>query len=55
MRVSTLLKGQAKKKKFSYQQGLPGTVWATGQPVVIDDLDHSYFEHTEEAHQVGFK
>ncbi len=39
--------------KFSYQKGLPGTVWATGQPVVINDLENSLFERTKEAHQAG--
>ncbi len=43
----------SENKKFAYQQGLPGHVWATGQPIVITDLEHSYFERTEAAYQSG--
>lgn len=40
-------------KKFAYRQGLPGQVWAKGQPIIITDLAHSYFERTEAAYQSG--
>lgn len=51
----TEFKAISEKKKFAYQEGLPGTVWETGHPIVVTDLEDAYFERTEEAQEVGLK
>lgn len=40
-------------KKFAYDQGLPGKAWACGHPIVLTDLDNSYFERKEAAREAG--
>ena len=47
------LKKISQKKTFAYQQGLPGTVWSAGFPIVISDLDSSYFERSKLARKAG--
>lgn len=46
-------KNISEQKQFAYQQGLPGAVWAAGHPLVITELENSYFERTDEAHEAG--
>ncbi len=41
------------QKKFEYQKGLPGSVWAASHPIVITDFNNSNFERTEAAHNAG--
>jgi len=49
----TEFKRISEQKQFAHRQGLPGMVWASGRPIVLTDLDNSYFERTESALQVG--
>lgn len=39
--------------RFAFGQGLPGKTWATRQAIVLTDLDNSYFQRAEAAHQAG--
>ncbi len=47
------LKKISQKKTFAYQQGLPGTVWSAGFPIVISDLDSAYFDRAKVARKAG--
>ncbi len=38
---------------FDIQQGLPGSVWATGHPLVISDFENSNFVRTKDAQNAG--
>lgn len=38
---------------FGYDQGLPGRAWALRRPVVLRDLQHSYFRRAEAAQRAG--
>lgn len=47
------LKEVSEKKAFHYDQGLPGKAWASRHPIVLDDLQNSYFERSQEAAESG--
>jgi hypothetical protein len=38
---------------FGYDEGLPGKAWAARHPIILKDLEHSYFRRGEAAHQAG--
>jgi hypothetical protein len=38
---------------FGYDEGLPGKAWAARHPIVLKDLQHSYFKRAESARQAG--
>jgi hypothetical protein len=38
---------------FGYDEGLPGKAWAERHPIVLKDLQHSYFKRAEAARQAG--
>jgi len=38
---------------FSYNEGLPGKAWAQVRPLIITDLEHSYFQRKELAARAG--
>jgi hypothetical protein len=38
---------------FGYDEGLPGKAWAARHPIVLKDLQHSYFKRAEAARQAG--
>ena len=39
--------------QFSYDEGLPGKCWASGAPVVLEDLTNSFFRRGDAATTVG--
>jgi hypothetical protein len=43
----------SEKTRFAYDEGLPGKAWATGHPIVLKDLAHSYFKRGEAARAAG--
>jgi len=43
----------SEQTRFNYYEGLPGTAWATGHPVVIKEFTHSCFKRTEAAKKAG--
>jgi GAF domain-containing protein len=38
---------------FGYDEGLPGKAWAARHPIILKDLEHSYFRRGEAARQAG--
>ena len=38
---------------FGYDKGLPGKAWSQARPIIITDLEHSYFQRKQEAAQAG--
>ena len=38
---------------FGYGEGLPGKAWAARHPIVLKDLQHSYFKRAELAREAG--
>lgn len=47
------LKKISQKKTFAYREGLPGTVWSAGFPIVISDLESAYFGRAKVARKAG--
>lgn len=46
--------GNASRKMcFGYDEGLPGHAWAERRPVILQDLQHSYFMRAEAARKSG--
>lgn len=43
----------SEQTRFNYYEGLPGTAWAMGKPVVIKEFTHSCFKRTETAKNAG--
>ena len=43
----------SEQTRFNYYEGVPGTAWAMGYPLVIKDFTHSCFKRTEAAKKVG--
>ena len=43
----------SEQTKFALGEGLPGKVWAEGRPIVLKDLDNSYFLRKEAAREAG--
>jgi len=43
----------SQQKQFAYRSGLPGKVWSSGLPIILKDLENTYFERSGEAHKVG--
>ncbi len=43
----------SRNARFSYQQGLPGAVWACQHPIVLNDLKNSCFERASSALDEG--
>ncbi|OCX67079.1 hypothetical protein BFP70_02625 [Thioclava sp. SK-1] len=41
------------RESFAKGEGLPGTAWAEGRPVVLKSFDGSYFKRTQAAHDAG--
>ena len=46
-------KAASTQTRFNYHEGLPGTAWAMGHPVVIKEFTHSCFKRTEAAKKAG--
>ncbi len=46
-------KAASEQTQFNYYEGLPGTAWAMGHPVVIKEFTHSCFKRTEAAKKAG--
>lgn len=44
---------QSQQVTFAYNEGLPGTAWAQSSPIVITDLEHSFFMRKEAAKASG--
>ena len=40
-------------RSFAYDKGLLGKAWSQARPIIITDLEHSYFQRKLEAAQVG--
>lgn len=40
-------------RSFAYDKGLPGKAWSQRRPIIITDLEHSYFQRKHEAAQAG--
>lgn len=40
-------------RSFAYDKGLPGKAWSQRRPIIITDLEHSYFQRKQEAAQAG--
>lgn len=40
-------------RSFAYDKGLPGKAWAQARPIIITDLEHSYFQRKQEAAEAG--
>jgi hypothetical protein len=38
---------------FGYDEGLPGKAWAARHPIILKDLQHSYFKRAASARQAG--
>lgn len=38
---------------FGYDEGLPGKAWAARHPIILKDLQHSYFRRAESARKAG--
>lgn len=38
---------------FGYDEGLPGKAWAARHPIILKDLQHSYFKRAESAREAG--
>jgi hypothetical protein len=38
---------------FGYDEGLPGRAWAARAPIVLKDLQHSYFKRADAAREAG--
>ena len=43
----------SEQTRFNYHEGLPGTAWAMGKPLVIKEFTHSCFNRTEAAKRAG--
>jgi hypothetical protein len=43
----------SERKKFAYDEGLPGKAWAAGHPLVLKEFDNSYFQRIEAAKNIG--
>jgi hypothetical protein len=43
----------SEQTRFNYYEGVPGTAWAMGHPVVIKEFIHSCFKRTEAAKKAG--
>ena len=39
----------SEQTRFNYYEGVPGTAWAMGHPVVVKEFTHSYFKRTDAA------
>jgi len=46
-------KAASEQTRFNYHEGLPGSAWARGHPVVIKEFTHSCFKRTEAAKKAG--
>jgi hypothetical protein len=46
-------KTDSEQIRFNYYEGLPGTAWALGHPVVVREFTHSCFKRTEAAQKAG--
>ncbi|HEY5139306.1 MAG TPA: GAF domain-containing protein, partial [Methylococcales bacterium] len=43
----------SEQTRFNYYEGVPGTAWAMGHPVVVKEFTHSYFKRTDAAKKAG--
>jgi len=46
-------RAQSEMRSFAYDKGLPGKAWSQARPIIITDLEHSYFQRKHEATQHG--
>lgn len=46
-------KAVSENTTFAYDKGLPGKTWAAGHPIILTDLQDSYFERSEAAQAAG--
>jgi len=46
-------KTASEQTRFNYYEGVPGTAWALGHPVVVKEFTHSCFKRTEAAQKAG--
>ncbi len=46
-------KTASEQTRFNYYEGVPGTAWALGHPVVVKEFTHSCFKRTEAAKKAG--
>lgn len=43
----------SKSMQFDYNEGLPGQAWAQQHPIILTQLEDSYFKRTEMAEKIG--
>jgi len=43
----------SKDTTFAFGEGLPGKVWAEGEPVILKSIENSYFKRLSEAKEAG--
>lgn len=43
----------SEQMRFNYDEGLPGKAWAARHPIILKDLETSYFLRTEAANKAG--
>lgn len=46
-------RAQSERMCFGYDEGLPGKAWAARHPIILKDLEHSYFLRGTAARQAG--
>jgi hypothetical protein len=46
-------RAQSEMRSFAYDKGLPGKAWSQARPIIISDIEHSYFQRKHEATQHG--
>jgi hypothetical protein len=46
-------KTASEQTRFNYYEGVPGTAWALGHPVVVKEFTHSCFKRTEATKKPG--
>jgi GAF domain-containing protein len=46
-------RAQSERMCFGYDEGLPGKAWAERHPIILKDLEHSYFKRGDAARQAG--
>jgi hypothetical protein len=47
------LEAQSKDMVFHYDEGLPGKAWASKSPIILTELEGSYFKRTELVKSIG--
>jgi hypothetical protein len=49
----TQLRAASERMCFGYDEGLPGKAWAARHPIILKDLQHSYFKRAGAAREAG--